>query len=72
MFKFSITSLQKLNTVDQNLQVLANEVMKISPIDFAITEGFRDRMRQKELCNEGKSKTLNSKHCLDIDTEILI
>ena len=63
MFKFSKTSLQKLNTVDQNLQLLANEVMKISPIDFAITEGFRDRMRQKELCNEGKSKTLNSKHC---------
>ena len=63
MFKFSKTSLQKLNTVDQNLQLLANEVIKISPIDFAITEAFRDRMRQKELYNDGKSKTLNSKHC---------
>lgn len=63
MFEFSKTSLQKLNTVDQKLQLLANEVIKISPIDFSITEGFRGRMKQKELYNEGKSKTLKSKHC---------
>ena len=71
MFKFSTKSEQLLNTVQKELSVLAHEVIKISPIDFSITEGFRDRMRQKELYNEGKSRTLNSKHCLDIDTEIL-
>ncbi len=63
MFKFSTKSEQLLNTVYKELNILAHEVIKISPIDFSITEGFRDRMRQKELYNDGKSKTLNSKHC---------
>ena len=63
MFKFSDKSEQMLNTVQKELNILAHEVIKISPIDFSITEGFRDRMRQKELYNDGKSKTLNSKHC---------
>ena len=56
MFKFSTKSEQLLNTVQKELNILAHEVIKISPIDFAITEGFRDRMRQKELYAEGKSK----------------
>ena len=63
MFKFSNKSEQLLNTVCKELNVLAHEVIKISPIHFQITEGYRDRMRQKELYNDGKSKTLNSKHC---------
>ena len=63
MFKFSDKSEQMLNTVQKELNILAHEVIKISPILFQITEGFRDRMRQKELYNDGKSKTLNSKHC---------
>lgn len=56
MFKFSTKSEQLLNTVYKELNILAHEVIKISPIDFSITEGFRDRMRQKELYAEGKSK----------------
>ena len=69
MFKFSTKSEQLLNTIQKELNILAHEVIKISPIDFSITEGFRDRMRQKELYNEGKSKTLNSKHteCKAVD-----
>ncbi len=63
MFKFSTKSEQLLNTVYKELNILAHEVIKISPIDFSITEGFRDRMKQKELYNEGKSRTLKSKHC---------
>lgn len=63
MFKFSTKSEQLLNMVQKELNILAHEVIKISPIDFSITEGFRDRMKQKELYNDGKSKTLNSKHC---------
>lgn len=63
MFKFSTKSEQLLNTVCKELNILAHEVIKISPIDFSITEGFRDRMKQKELYNEGKSRTLKSKHC---------
>ena len=56
MFKFSTKSEQLLNTVQKELNVLAHEVIKISPINFQITEGYRDRMRQKELYAEGKSK----------------
>ena len=69
MFKFSTKSEQLLNTVYKELNILAHEVIKISPIDFSITEGFRDRMKQKELYNEGKSRTLKSKHyeCKAID-----
>ena len=63
MFKFSTKSEQLLNTVCKELNILAHEVIKISPINFSITEGFRDRMKQKELYNEGKSRTLKSKHC---------
>lgn len=56
MFKFSIKSEQMLNTVQKELNVLAHEVIKISPIDFSITEGYRSRMKQKELYTNGKSK----------------
>lgn len=63
MFKFSSKSEQLLNSVQKELNILTHEVIKISPIDFSIVEGFRNRMRQKELFQNGKSKTLNSKHC---------
>ncbi len=56
MFNFSTKSEQLLNTVQKELNVLAHEVIKISPIDFSITEGYRDRMRQKELYVDGKSR----------------
>ena len=61
-YKFSTLSEQLLNTVHRDLNVLAHEVLKISPIDFAITEGYRSQARQEYLYKEGKSKTLNSKH----------
>lgn len=68
MFKFSDKSEQMLNTVQKELNILAHEVIKISPIDFKITEGYRNRMRQKELYADGKSKidgeTKLSKHQL--------
>ena len=47
MFKFSTKSEQLLNTVCKELNLLSHEVIKISPIDFSITEGFRDRMKAK-------------------------
>ncbi len=56
MFKLSNKSKQRLNTVDERLLYLANEVIKISPIDFGITETYRTAERQQELFKEGKSK----------------
>ena len=75
-FKFSQKSLEKLASVDVKLQKLANEVLKISPFDFAITEGFRDRATQNKYFCEGKSKcdginTL-SKHQQGLAIDIMV
>ena len=43
MFKFSIRSIQLLNTADKRLGILANEVLKVSKIDFGITDGWRSQ-----------------------------
>jgi peptidoglycan L-alanyl-D-glutamate endopeptidase CwlK len=56
MFNFSQSSLNKLSTVNPSLQLLAKEVIKISPIDFAITSGIRTKEEQIKLFKEGKSK----------------
>ena len=56
MFELDAKSLNRLNGVDKRLVDLTKQVAKITPIRFQITEGFRDRMRQKELYAEGKSK----------------
>ena len=56
MFKFSKSSLDKLNSVDPQLQLLANEVLKITPYDFAITEGLRTLEKQQEYFKKGASK----------------
>jgi hypothetical protein len=58
--------MNKLITVDPKLQFLAVEVIRISPIDFAITSGLRTTEEQQELYKQGKSKydgiTNKSKH----------
>ena len=56
MFKFSKRSLERLNTADPQLQLLAHEVLKISPYDFAITEGLRTLEKQQEYFRKGASK----------------
>jgi peptidoglycan LD-endopeptidase CwlK len=71
MFKFSDKSEQLLNTVDKRLGILANEVLKISPIQFEVIEGWRSEERQKELFKQGKSKTLNSMHLKGLAIDIL-
>ena len=64
IYRFSKKSLDKLASVDVRLQKLANEVLKISPIDFSITCGLRTKEEQEQLVKEGKSKTMYSKHLL--------
>ena len=45
-----------LDTCDKDLQLIANEAIKITPIDFGISEGHRSLERQKKLFDEGNSK----------------
>ena len=71
MFKFEITSLTKLNSVDIRLKILAEKVLSITPINFSIVEGLRTKERQEQLYKTGKSKTLKSKHLVGKAIDIL-
>ena len=60
MPKFSKRSQDRLNSTDERLIELFNEVVK--HFDCTILEGKRTVDRQKMLVAQGKSKTMNSKH----------
>ncbi len=62
MFKLSKASLDKLQGVKKPLVDVVKRAIEITEIDFGISEGVRTKERQKKLFNEGKSKTLNSRH----------
>lgn len=53
-YKFSRRSLTALDGVAIELRVLAKEVLKVSDIDFAVTEGYRTEGRQAELYRRGR------------------
>ena len=64
MFKFGKGSLEKLNTVHPDLKLVMTEVIKLTPIDFGITEGIRSPERAEQLKAEGLSKAgAKSLHC---------
>ena len=67
-------SKERLKGVDSSLIKLMEESIKESPYDFGITEGIRTPERQKQLYDEGKSKTLKSKHLVGkaVDIAILV
>lgn len=53
-YRFSRKSLTALDGVAMELRVLAKEVLKVSEIDFAVTEGYRTEGRQAELYRRGR------------------
>ena len=61
-FKFSKTSLFRLNTCDEKLQKVFNKVIEI--YDFSVLEGYRSEELQTEYFLKGLSKIEypNSKH----------
>lgn len=61
-FKFSQRSENNLKGVNADLVKLARRALKLSAIDFGITEGVRPLARQRKLVAEGKSQTMNSRH----------
>jgi len=63
MNKWSTQSQDKLNSVHKDLQVLFNKVLQIC--DCTVIEGHRSYDRQKDLFENGKTKTLKSKHCIN-------
>ncbi len=56
MYKFGRKSKASLATCHYDLQLIMNEAIKITNVDFGISEGHRSIERQKQLFDEGKSK----------------
>lgn len=64
MFKFGSGSLEKLETVHPDLKLVMQETIKLTPIDFGITEGLRSLERAEQLKADGLSKVgAKSLHC---------
>ena len=62
MFKLSQKSLDKLITVEPQLQSVVRRAFELTKVDFGVIEGIRTVERQKELVAKGASKTTKSKH----------
>lgn len=62
MFRFSKRSLDNLQGVHPDLVRVVKAALPLSSVDFGVTEGLRDRARQRELVNAGASTTMNSRH----------
>ena len=69
MFKFSNRSKQRLMGVHPNLVHVVERALELSPVDFAVIEGFRTLARQQELYSQGRTMpgkivtwTMKSKH----------
>lgn len=59
-YKFSAKSLEKLNEIHPDLQLICKELIKL--MDVTVLEGKRTKERQEELVRTGMSKTMNSRH----------
>lgn len=62
MTKFNATSIRRMSGVDPRLVAVMKAARAVSPIPFEITEGLRDKERQRYLVRTGKSRTMNSYH----------
>lgn len=72
MFKFGKSSLGKLDDIDPNLRLVMMEAIKLTVIDFGITEGMRSLERAEQLKADGLSKVgSKSKHCLGKAVDIV-
>ena len=54
-YKLSISSIQRLDTCEKDLQVLMFEAIKTSPYDFGISWGHRSPVKQNELYQQGRT-----------------
>ena len=56
MYQFGKRSREKLAQCHADLQLIATESLKVSSIDFGVSEGHRSIEKQQEYFNSGKSK----------------
>jgi peptidoglycan L-alanyl-D-glutamate endopeptidase CwlK len=62
MYKLSLRSKRNLVGVHPDLVMVVNRAITMTPVDFAVIEGLRNKTRQKQLVESGASGTLNSRH----------
>lgn len=60
--EFSKTSENNLKGIHKDLSDVIRKALKLSPIDFGISEGLRNQKRQLELLASGKSLTSKIRH----------
>lgn len=61
-FILSIRSRMNLIGVHPDLQAVVRRALEITPVDFMVGEGLRNRTRQAQLVASGASRTMNSRH----------
>jgi peptidoglycan LD-endopeptidase CwlK len=62
MYKLSEASVRTMTGVHPDLIKVVRRAIEITEVDFKVGEGLRSKQRQRQLVNEGKSKTMNSRH----------
>ena len=61
-FFLSERSRRKLSLVHKDLTLLAEAAIKVTQVDFAVTEGLRTLQRQEELLKARATTTMASRH----------
>lgn len=62
MFRLSQRSRNNLAGVRPELASVVTRAIRLTKVDFAVTEGLRTLERQRELVAKGASQTMDSKH----------
>lgn len=62
MFRLSKRSQDNLVGVRPRLVAVVRRAITLTKVDFAVTEGLRTQIRQRELVVKGASQTMDSKH----------
>jgi peptidoglycan L-alanyl-D-glutamate endopeptidase CwlK len=61
-FVLGATSQKRLIGVHPDLVRVVRKAIRVTTVDFTVTEGVRTLARQRELVAAGASRTLNSRH----------
>ena len=61
-FRLSQRSRARLSGVHPDLIAVVEEAIRLTEVDFMVTEGLRDPARQAALVRAGASRTLKSRH----------
>ncbi|WP_374275036.1 M15 family metallopeptidase [Brevundimonas sp.] len=61
-FRLSARSRARMAGVHPDLVAVMEAAIRLTPVDFMVTEGLRTPERQRVLVKAGASRTLNSRH----------